>query len=249
MSNLMVEERPMYRTHWICEQWSEEAVEFARKKLEAIGISHVPSSLVPLKVVPKGLIPWTRVNKFISEVLGRPIVESVIWTPRMMPIEEGISSEILRALVGDAEVVKEVEGNLLLNEGIQRMMDMTMIATVTSNQTASNPWSNANAFLGVGDSSTAEAATQTELQAATNRFYKAMNATYPSRSSQTSSFQSDFTTAEANYAWAEWAIAAGATTASGSGFTTGTTNLNRKVASLGTKSTGTWTLTGQVTFS
>jgi hypothetical protein len=54
-------------------------------------------------------------------------------------------------------------------------MDMTMIATLTG-----TGWNNANAFLGVGDSSTAEAATQTELQAATNRFYKAMNATFPS---------------------------------------------------------------------
>jgi hypothetical protein len=128
-------------------------------------------------------------------------------------------------------------------------MDMTMIATVSNNQTASNPWSNGNSFIGVGDSVTAEAATQTDLSAGTNHFYKAMNATYPSRASQTSSFQSDFITAEANYVWAEWTISAGATTASGGGFTTGTTNLNRKVAALGTKATGTWTLTGQITIS
>jgi len=76
-----------------------------------------------------------------------------------------------------------------------------------------------------------------------------MNATFPSRSSQTVSWQSDFTSSEANFAWAEWTIAAGATTASGSGFLVGTTNLNRKVSSLGTKVTGTWTLTGQVTIS
>jgi hypothetical protein len=205
--------------------------------------------LIEQSIVPQGLLPWTRVNKLMSEVLGRPIVESKIWTPRMMPIEEGISSAMLRVIVGEAEIIEEIEGNLLLNEGIQRFEDLTMIAVVTSNQVAGNPWSNGNAFLGVGDSSTAEAATQTELQAATNRFYKAMNATFPSRSSQTVSFQSDFVTAEANFVWAEWSIAAGATTASGSGFTTGTTNLNRKVAALGTKSTGTWTLTAQVTFS
>jgi hypothetical protein len=187
-------------THWICEKWSEDACEFARKKL----------------IVPK-------------------------FAP--------VSSALLRHLVGAAEEELEVHGNLLLNEGIQRLQDMSMIATVTSNQVAGNPWSNANAFLGVGDSNTAEAATQTELQAATNRFYKAMNATYPSRASQTVSFQSDYTTTEANWAWAEWSIAAGATTASGAGFTQGTTNLQRKVAALGTKSSGTWTLTAQVTFS
>ena len=187
-------------THWICEQWSEEACEFARRKLW----------------LPKGI---------------------------------DIGSHLLRQVIGEAEVVKEVDGNLLLNEGIQRLMDMTMIATVLSNQVAGNPWSNANAFSGVGDSNTAEAATQAELQAATNRFYKAMNATYPSRSNQTVSFQSDFAGTEANYVWAEWSIAAGATTASGAGFLNGTTNLQRKVAALGTKSSGTWTLTAQVTFS
>jgi hypothetical protein len=65
-----------------------------------------------------------------------------------------------------------------------------------------------------------------------------MNATYPSLAAQTESFQSDFLTAEANYAWNEWSIRNGAT---------GDKNLNRKVASLGTKATGTWTLTAQVT--
>jgi hypothetical protein len=166
-----------------------------------------------------------------------------------LPDDSPVSSAILRSLLGGAEEIETIEGNLLLNEGIQRLMDMTMIATPVSNQVATNPWSNTNSFVGVGDSNTAEAATQTELQAATNRFYKAMNATYPSRANQTSTFQSDFTTTEANWAWQEWSIAAGATTASGAGFTNGTTNLNRKVASLGTKSTGTWTLSGAVTLS
>lgn len=233
------ERTPGYDFRWTCEKWSEEAVDYARNVLTKAGITHVPAELAPHEVaIKKG-----RINKRVSQILGRPMVELVV-RPRLMPIHEGISSEMLRAIVGSPEEAIEVEGNLLLNEGIQRFMDMTMIATLTG-----TGWNNANAFLGVGDSSTAEAATQTELQAATNRFYKAMNATYPSRSGQTSSFQSDFTSAEANYVWAEWAIASGATTASGSGFTTGTTNLNRKVAALGTKSTGTWTLTGQVTFS
>ena len=168
-----------------------------------------------------------------------------LWLPK----DIDVGSFLLRQVIGEPEEVKEIHGNLLLNEGIQRMQDMTMIATVLTNQTATNPWSNANAYTGVGDSSTAEAATQTDLQAATNHFYKAMNATYPSRSNQTVSFQSDFAGTEANFTWAEWTIAAGATGASGAGFTTGTTNLQRKVAALGTKASGTWTLTAQVTFS
>jgi len=215
-----------HETVWTCEKWSDEAVDFATRKLERLGITHMPGELREIV---------TPVRKLL--------------VPRLMPIREGISSAVLRSIVGPPEECAEIVGNLLLNEGIQRLQDMTMIATVLTNQTATNPWSNANAYTGVGDSNTAEAATQTELQAATNRFYKAMNATYPSRSNQTVSFQSDFTTTEANYAWAEWSISASATTASGAGFTTGTTNLNRKVAALGTKSSGTWTLTAQITFS
>lgn len=138
-----------------------------------------------------------------------------------------------------------VPGNLLLNEGIQRLLDLLIVAGGTG-------YNNANAYIGVGDTNTAAGATQTELQAtqnAANRFYKAMVATWPQRTNQTVDWKSDFTGTEANFAWAEWTIAAGATTASGSGFLVGTTNLNRKVEALGTKASGTWTLTGSVTIS
>jgi hypothetical protein len=204
---MLVADSPSYKTIWTCEKWSEEAVDFARGKLAKVGISHIPAELVPHRSSDQAS---SRINKLFSEILDRPMVELRSFAPRLMPITEGISSQMLRALVGSPEEAVEIEGNLLVNEGIQRFMDMTMIATLTG-----TGWNNANAFLGVGDSSTAEAATQTELQAATNRFYKAMNATFPSRTSQTSSFQSDFTTTEANYVWAEWTISSGATTASG----------------------------------
>lgn len=158
------------------------------------------------------------------------------------PLAEVVTSDAFAKLGMKPEVELAVPGNLLVNEGIQRLLDLLIAAGGTA-------YNNANAYLGVGDSSAAEAATQTELQAATNRFYKAMVASYPQRTAQTVDWRSDFTTSEANYAWNEWSCAAGATTASGSGFTTGTTNLNRKVQSLGTKASGTWTLTGSVTIS
>lgn len=241
MSDLQVLDHPGYAILWTREGWHEDKIEFARDWCRKNDITHLPGASAAVK---RG-----RVNRFISEVLGRPVVD--VYDAHWQSIEEAIPSSLLRMLGIEVDLVDEVVGNLLVNEGIQRLEDLTMIATVLTNQTLGNAWTNAagGAFLGVGDSSTAEAATQTELQAATNRFYKAMNATFPSRASQTVSFQSDFTTTEANYAWAEWSISAGATTASGAGFTTGTTNLNRKVASLGTKASGTWTLTSQVTFS
>jgi len=230
-------ERSGYRFDWLCEKWSEEAVDFARHELERLGIRHTLGHMT--------WMPSTKKKSVVERVLRKQTPK--IHVPALIPIEYGIPSAVLRALVGDPEECVEVKGNLLLNEGIQRLEDLTMIATPLTNQTVTNAWGNTNAYLGVGTSTVAEAATQTDLQA--GGFYKAMNATFPSRSAQTVTFQSDFTSTEANQAWQEWSVAAGATVASGAGFTTGTTNLNRKVSSLGTKATGTWTLSGQVTFS
>jgi hypothetical protein len=125
------------------------------------------------------------------------------------------------------------KGNLLVNSGIQLLEDLLIGAAGTS-------FSNSNARLGVGDSSTAAAAGQTDLQAATNKFRKVMDATYPSRTSQTLSFRSTFDTGEANFAWAEWGIFNAASAG---------TMLNRKVESLGTKSSGSWQLTVAITIS
>lgn len=239
--NSVALDHPSYRFDWLCEKWSEDAVDFCRKKLDGMGLTHTPGHLTEIEVLVR------KPNANVVERLLRKQVSQKINIPALIPIEYGIPSAVLRALVGAPEECAEIQGNLLLNEGIQRLEDLSMIATVVSNQVAGNPWSNGNAFLGVGTSVTAEAASQTDLQTA--GFYKAMNATFPSRSGQQVTFQSDFTTAEANQAWAEWSVAAGATGVSGSGFTTGTINLNRKVASLGTKATGTWTLSGQLTLS
>jgi hypothetical protein len=96
-----------------------------------------------------------------------------------------------------------------------------------------------NAHLGVGDSSTAFAAAQTDLQAASNKLRKAMESGYPTRSSGALTFRSLFGTSEANFAWAEWAVF----NASTSG-----TMFSRKVEALGTKTnTQSWQLTATIT--
>ena len=101
-------------------------------------------------------------------------------------------------------------------------------------------FSNANAYIGVGDSSTAFSAAHTDLQASTNKLRKAMDATYPSGASNVIAFRSTFATGDANYAWNEWAIF----NALSSG-----TMLSRKVESLGTKtSSQTWQFTATLTF-
>jgi hypothetical protein len=101
-------------------------------------------------------------------------------------------------------------------------------------------FNNANAHLGVGDSATAFAASQTDLQAATNKVRKAMDATYPQRSSNVVTARSTFGTSEANFAWEE----VGLFNASSGG-----TMMCRKTQALGTKpSTQSWELTATITY-
>jgi hypothetical protein len=131
--------------------------------------------------------------------------------------------------------VSAIEGNLLLNEGITELL--TLIGS-----TGATKWDNTNAYLGVGDSTTAEGATQTDLQASTNKTYKAMSASYPTISAQTITWRAVFGSSDANYAWQEFTVS---NTSSGTG-----KNLNRKVSNQGTKASGqTWTLDLAITFS
>ena len=128
--------------------------------------------------------------------------------------------------------VTDGEGNLLLNSGIDEMWDLVV-------GDSANHFNNATAQIGVGDSTTAASASQTDLQAATNKTYKAMESGYPTSTSQKATFKASFGDSEANYAWNEWVIKQ---SASGK-------CLNRKVESLGTKTSGTWTLEVNITLS
>lgn len=113
--------------------------------------------------------------------------------------------------------------------------------SVALSRTASTPlYDNANSYIGVGDSSTAFAATQTDLVAATNKLRKAMDSTYPTIATNVLVFRSTFATGDANYAWNEWGIFNAA--AAG-------TMMSRKVESLGTKpSNQSWQFTATITF-
>jgi len=134
---------------------------------------------------------------------------------------------------GQAYEVVEIDNNLLLNEGIGEMWDL--ICGLGSPAA----YNNANAQLGVGDSTTAADAAQTDLQAATNKTWKGMEATYPQRASETVTFRALFGSADANYDWREFSLRNGATADK---------NMNRKVDTQGTKVAGqTWTLDLQIT--
>ena len=121
----------------------------------------------------------------------------------------------------------------LVDSGRNHLVQAGIGAAVT-------PFNNANSYIGVGDSTTAHAAGQTDLVAATNKLRKAMDATYPSGAANVITFRSTFGTGDANFAWQEW----GVFNAAAAG-----TMLNRKVESLGTKTnTQTWQFTVTLTF-
>lgn len=142
----------------------------------------------------------------------------------------------------DLYAVEEIPGNLITYGGASALWEQLI------GSGAITAFNNANAYLGVGDSSTAAAATQTDLQASTNKLRVAMDSTYPQHTDGTGSstnatitYRSTFGTSAANFAWTEFGL-----------FNASTAGrmLNRKVESHGTKASGdTWTLTLTISIS
>lgn len=113
-----------------------------------------------------------------------------------------------------------------------------MVAGITGG--APTQFNNANTFIGVGDSTAVFAAGQTDLQAATNKLRKAMDATYPTVATNVVTARATFGTADANFAWNEWGVFNASTAG---------TMLSRKVEALGTKTSAqTWVFTATLTF-
>jgi hypothetical protein len=153
-----------------------------------------------------------------------------------------LQAQILAGAGVEPELL-EIEGNLLVYGGASCQWQTLIGNGTTTAGQALTYFNNAQAAIGVGDSTTAAAATQTNLVAATNKLRKAMDATYPQHTDATTSgaasivFRSTFATSDANFAWQEWGIFNSTTDGTGR-------MLNRKVESLGTKtSASTWPLT------
>jgi len=135
--------------------------------------------------------------------------------------------------------VIEGEGNLLLNEGMDRLLNLLIGGGGTA-------YNNTNARIGVGNGTVAAARTQTGLQG-TSTLYKGMEAGFPTSPAENDAgtgrsvkFKSSFGDTEANWAWEEWAVDNGSVALE---------DLNRKVKTLGTKSGGTWTLEVEISLS
>lgn len=135
------------------------------------------------------------------------------------------------------DAVEHFKGNMLLNNGIARLLDLLIGA-------GGQALDSTHCRIGVGDSTTAASAAQTDLQAASNKYYKLCSSV--SRSSQTITVVATFGSSQGNFAWEEWGIDFG--TADGSSGTAPL--LNRKVTTMGTKASGSsWQLSVSITVS
>ena len=151
-------------------------------------------------------------------------------------LETGAEPEVLASAHPDLFIgrVEEI-GNVACNEGLGELIDIII------GSGSPVKWDVTNANLGVGNGTATANATDTGLSGA-SKTYKTMDSGYPSRSSQTAKWRSSFATGDANYGWEEYSLS-NTTLDSGK-------NLNHKVESKGTKSSGeTWTLELQITFS
>lgn len=134
--------------------------------------------------------------------------------------------------------VIERKGNLLLNAGITRLLNLLTGA-------GGNAYDLTHSRIGVGDGVTAAAAANTGL-AGSNTYFKLIDAAFPTVTAQTATWKATYGAGVANFAWAEWGVDNGTADASNP---VASTMLNRKVEALGTKSGGTWVLTITITVS
>jgi hypothetical protein len=148
---------------------------------------------------------------------------------------------------------QDEEGNLLMYGGASILWESLIGNGTSSAAETLSYFSNSIAALGVGDSSTAAAATQTNLLAGTNGYRQVMDSTYPTHTDALTSgaaaivFKITVGTSNANFAWAEWGIFNGVGSSSPP---VGQRMLNRAVTALGTKtSAGSWALTVTITLS
>jgi hypothetical protein len=131
--------------------------------------------------------------------------------------------------------VYEGEGNLLVNVGINRLLDLLIGAGGTA-------YNSTNSRIGVGTSTTAAAASDTGL-IGTDRWALVDSV---SRTNQTVTWVATFIDGEAEFAWEEWAIDNG----TADGDTATAPLLNRRVQSMGTKGADSvWELSVAITVS
>jgi hypothetical protein len=187
-------------------------------------------------------------------------VDAITWHPKITVAKYSDKTIAgLRDALGYEPIGKELlsydpdsriedEGNQLVTVGLSRIGNLI----IGSGAAAFN---STQAVCGVGSSSTAFSVSQTALSgdgSTTTAYYQVVDSA-PSNVNGAISANATFTTGNANFAWNEWCwgIATSTITAGGTFASIGTSPvmLNRKVVSLGTKSSGSWVLQATVTLS
>ena len=150
--------------------------------------------------------------------------------------------ERLKFLKSEPYETKVVKGNLLLDDG------MDLLLSLLTGQ-GGDAYTSAAAEIGVSDDDTAAVRTQDKLDTTEegNDDWQGMEDNYPTAPAENDAedgrsvkFKSSWGADDGNFAWKSWGIRNKASSG---------TILNRKVESLGTKATGTWTLEVEISLS
>lgn len=151
-----------------------------------------------------------------------------------------VKYRVIKRRAGESKpyAIDESEHNCFLVEGMNYMWRLIL------GESGLTPFNSSNAYIGVGDGTTAESESQTGLTG-TNKYYKGMASGYPKGPTDAGDkkavFRAVFTGTEANFAWNEVTVA--------NGNSDSAINMLRIVASKGTKSAGEeWTAEVEVQF-
>lgn len=113
------------------------------------------------------------------------------------------------------------------------------VAHLTAGDGTVTPFNTANAYVGIGDSNTAEDIAHTDLQASTNKTRKPLDSA-PVVAGSSVDYTATFGTGDANHAWLEIGVFNAAS---------GGTMLSRKVIALPVKTSAEqWTITATVVY-
>jgi hypothetical protein len=195
--------------------------------------------------MPDEIFSWNAVAE-VHKYFESTVQEMIAHVGRE-PLGHEIEDLVRRGLFAPDEIHRE-EGNLLTTAGLNRITSLFEGAGGTV-------FNHADAFIGVGSSSTLAAIGDTGMGgdgSTTTAYYQPADTGYPTQSGGVINCNATFQTGNANFAWNEWGMgdASGTLTAGGAIASVGTSPIliNHKIASLGTKASGAiWTLQATAT--
>lgn len=172
-------------------------------------------------------------------LIDRWDADQTAWVQRHSGLVAPQAADFNRLNVQSYETT-EILGNLITNAGWTRLMNLLIGTGSTQAMDATHT------RIGVGDSNTAEAYTDTALGATTNKLYKLVSGA-ATLGTRTLSFAATFGSSEANWAWNEFGLDIGATA---DGTTVAAIFFNHKAGiAQGTKAAGqTWSATATLSF-